>query len=77
LAALSVFPLTVTMIFSACAALLVTAIGTSPLRSTRLQTARQVAITLTSIAMGTDPENRVALAANSSPEGNLTHSFRP
>jgi len=65
------------MIFSAGAALLVTAIGTSPLRSTRLQAARQVAITLTSIAMGTDPEHRVALAADTLPEGNLTHSFRP
>jgi hypothetical protein len=65
------------MIFSAGAALLVTAIGTSPLRSTRLHAARQVAITLASITMGTYPENRVALVANPSPEGNLTHSFRP
>jgi len=65
------------MIFSAFAALLVTAVGTAPLRSTRLHTAGQVAITLTSIAMGTDPENRVALAANSSPEANLTHSLHP
>jgi hypothetical protein len=46
------------MIFSAFAALLVTGVGTAPLRSTRLHAARQVAITLTSIAMGTDPENR-------------------
>jgi hypothetical protein len=27
--------------------------------------------------MGTDPEHRVALAADPLPEGNLTHSFRP
>jgi hypothetical protein len=72
-----VFPLTITMIFSAFAALLVTAIGTAPLRSTRLHTTRQVAIKLASIAMGTYPENRVALAANPLPEANLTHSLHP
>jgi hypothetical protein len=65
------------MIFSAGAALLVTAIGTSPLRSTRLHTAGQVAITLTSVTMRTDTEHRVALAANSLPEANLTHSLHP
>ena len=59
------------MIFSAFAALLVTAVGTAPLRSTRLHAARQVAITLASITMGTDPEHRVALAANPLPEGRL------
>ena len=65
------------MIFSAFAALLVTAVGTAPLRSTRLHAARQVAITLASITMGTDSENRVALAANPLPEANLTHSPIP
>jgi hypothetical protein len=57
------------MIFSTGAALLMTAVGTSPLRSTRLHTAGQVAITLASITMGTDPEHRVALAADPLPEG--------
>jgi hypothetical protein len=68
------------MIFSAGAALLVTAVGTSPLRSTRLHTAGQVAITLTSITMGTDPECRVTLATNPVPESNLAwncHSRLP
>jgi lipocalin len=55
----------------------VTAVGTAPLRSTRLHTARQVAITLTSITMRTDPEHRVALAANPSPEGGLLLGRQP
>jgi hypothetical protein len=76
-AAAAILPLPVAMVVSSFWALLVAAVGAAPLLPTGLGLTDQAAIALAAITVGTDPEHRVAVAADSLSENNLAMNHHP
>jgi len=75
--AVPVLPLPVAMVRPSFRTLLMAAVGRAALLLARLNSARQAAIALASVTMGTNPEHRVTPAANPSPENNVAMIRHP
>jgi hypothetical protein len=65
------------MIFPTFRSPLMAAVGGAPLLSTGLVAARQAAIALASVTVGTDPEHRITPAASPLPENNIAMNCHP